>query len=568
MTDDIGNVSISRLCADVAVVIWDIPAAMRLPVKAMLEAPMPLVPLVSLSMPLETGGQRMFWAMRTRDEPIAFKLSAGASGFRDEAVLYPAEELGAFDVDHALHNIGASGQIKLLNNLLSTWRSAFRLSQNPVFAGVVREITMALTPEPREVRGCGQPIEDHHLLETALAPDLGAVTALYGISGTSVTSLPVKLVKGRLPRKGLQSCHLLVESSKPLPQSFRFVISGRNGIAVRRLSDDAASVDFQKWWAKRQNQVELREFLVRNLARVPRIGAATALDLQMRAPLAARQIAKSATQPAGEVDLALALDGGLLVGGWTDDPAGMLSGIEYLAEDGTALPLQPNFYKFPGKTGKSPEGPGVDVTGFVAFLPQVKGLGPLLQPRFQMRLVSGATSMLVPQAQPFEPGAQRNRILRAVPPQHARPHVFETILAPALQEMERRMGKAVSIADVKNYGAMPKDPLVSIVIPLYRNLDFLRFQLSAMATDPWLAGNAEIIFVLDSPEIQDDTEHMLGGLHILHDLPMKLVTMNRNGGYARACNAGAGVATGTILVMLNSDVVPVKAGWLDELINP
>ncbi|EJN02783.1 glycosyltransferase family 2 protein [Phyllobacterium sp. YR531] len=562
------DLSISRLCADVAVVIWDIPAPAKTMTKCTIEASTTLVPLVSLAMPLETGGQRMFWAMRTKDEPVAIKISNGGSVPSQEVMLYPAAELDAFDVERALGNIGATGHIKLLNNLLSTWRSAFRLSQNTIFAGVAREVTIALTPEPREVRSCGQPIEGHHLLETALDPDLGAVTAVYGISGNSVISLPVKLVIGHAAKKGLQQCHLLVESARALPKSFRFVFSGKNGIAVRKLAESNGETEFQKWWSKRQGDASMRAFLVRNLAKIPGVGVATAIDMQIRAPLPARQIAKSPTQPSGEVDLALALDGGLLVGGWTNDPSGMLKGIEYAGEDGTALPLDPNFYSFPGKTGKNEDGSRSDVTGFVAWLPHVNNLGPLLQPRFQMRLISGATSALVPQMQPFEVGAQRNCVLRAVPPQHAKAHVFENILAPALREVEQKIGKTVRIADVKDYGVMPESPLVSIVIPLYRNLDFLRFQLSAMATDPWLVENAEVIFVLDSPEIQDDTEHMLGGLHILHDLPMKLAIMNRNGGYARACNAGASFATGTILVMLNSDVVPCKAGWLDELINP
>ncbi len=118
----------------------------------------------------------------------------------------------------------------------------------------------------------------------------------------------------------------------------------------------------------------------------------------------------------------------------------------------------------------------------------------------------------------------------------------------------------------KDYSLPKSAPLVSIVVPLYKVLDFLRFQLSGMATDPWLAANAEVIYVLDSPEIQDETEHLLGGLHLLHGLPMKLVVMNRNGGYARACNAGARFARGSILVMLNSDVVPCEPGWLQILV--
>nr|WP_271898981.1 glycosyltransferase family 2 protein [Phyllobacterium sp. IY22] len=565
---DIESISISRLCADVAVVIWDLPASIRASTKCTLETPEPFVPLISLNIPLETGGQRVLWAMRTKDEPVRLTMSAGALGPTEQAVLYPAVELGSFDVDRAVDNLAAAGHIKLLNNMLSTWRSAFRLSQNQVFASVVREITLALTPEPRQVRGCGQPIDGHHLLETALDPDLGDVTAIYAIAANSITALPTKLGLGRQSKNGWQSCHLLVESAQALPQSLHFVFTGKNGIAVRKLSDSDGQLDFSKWWPKRQNDMELREFLVRQLALIPGPGVAIAVDMQMRAPLPARQIAKSGTQPAAEIDLAIALDGGLLVGGWTHDPAAMLSRIEYISGDGSALPLQPNFYKFPGKTGERADGLGADVTGFVAWLPQAKNLGPLLQPRFQMRLVSGATAMLVPPMQPFEPSAQRNRILRAVPPQHARSQVFESILAPALKEVEQKLGQTVRIADIKEYGVGPATPLISIVIPLYRNLDFLRFQLSAMATDPWLVANAEVIFVLDSPEIQDDTEHMLGGLHILHDLPMKLATMNRNSGYARACNAGASLATGTMLVMLNSDVVPCGPGWLDTLTRP
>ncbi|MGN8021100.1 glycosyltransferase family 2 protein [Phyllobacterium sp. 22229] len=566
---DTENISISRLCGDVAVVIWDIPGTIRASTKCTLEAPEQLVPLVSLNIPLETGGQRILWAMRTKDEPVSLTLSAGSLGPTAQTILYPADELASFDVNSAVANLSAAGHIKLLNNVLSTWRSTFRLSQNQIFASAAREIMLALAPEPRPARLCGQPIDGQYLLETAIDPVLGEITTIYAISPSAVTILPTRLVMGTQSKRGGQPCHLLVESLRPLPQSLHLVFSGRNGVAVRRLSDgDGQPADFEKWWAKRHGDMDLREFLIREMAQATGPGLATAIDMQTRAPLTVRQIAKSATHPAAEIDLALALQGGLLVGGWSHDPSAMLSGVEYLSGSSGALPLQPNFYKFPGKTGEREDGFGADVTGFVAWLPQSKNLGPLLQPRFQMRLASGATAALVPPLQPFEASAQRNRILRAVPPQHARDQVFENILAPALQEVEHRLGKTVKVADTKEYGALPAAPAVSIVIPLYRNLDFLRFQFSAMATDPWLVANAELIFVLDSPEIQDDTEHMLGGLHILHGLPFRLVTMNRNSGYARACNAGAGFANGTMLVMLNSDVVPCANGWLQALTQP
>src|SRR5262249_31094033 len=157
-------------------------------------------------------------------------------------------------------------------------------------------------------------------------------------------------------KKGVQSCHLLIESARALPQPFHLVLSGKNGVAIRALTQDASSSHFHKWWAKQQGDVELREFLGGQLAQGPVAGVSTAIDMQMRAPLPARQIARSATHPAGEIDLALALDGGLLVGGWTHDPSSLLAGIEHVTEDARILPLKPNFYKFAGKTDEREDG--------------------------------------------------------------------------------------------------------------------------------------------------------------------------------------------------------------------
>ncbi|MBO1026989.1 glycosyltransferase family 2 protein [Ochrobactrum sp. SD129] len=563
------NLSICRLCADVAVVIWDVPGPARSTNKCTLETPVQPVPLLSVGIPLENGGMRMFWAMRTGPEPIELSLSAGSLGPTAQAILYSANELAAFDVNHVVSDLTLPGHIKLLTNILTTWRSTFRLTRNQAFASLVRELTFALTPEPREAQHCGEPVSGHHLLETAVDPMLGEISAIYGITPGSVMVIPPRFVLGQQGRNAWQACHLLVEAPQDLPSSLLLVLSGQKGVAVRKMATRTAEQnDFTKWWSKWQSNGALREFLVRQLGKINAAGTAVAIDLQTRSPLPVRQIAQSASQPAAEIDLALALDGGLIVGGWMHDPSAMLADIEYLPEGGSAQSLKPYFHKFAGKIAKREDAPQRDVTGFVAWLPSAKKLGPLLQPRFQMRLTSGSTAPLVPAPQPFEPSAQRMRILRSVPPQQARPHVFEQILAPAITEVEKKIGATVRITEVKEFGETPASPLASIVIPLYRNLDFLRFQFSSMATDPWLMANAEFIFVLDSPEIQDDTEHMLGGLNILHDMPFKLAIMNRNGGYARACNAGASIATGTTIVMLNSDVVPSEHGWLQQLIQP
>ncbi|MBV5324944.1 MAG: glycosyltransferase, partial [Rhodospirillaceae bacterium] len=79
---------------------------------------------------------------------------------------------------------------------------------------------------------------------------------------------------------------------------------------------------------------------------------------------------------------------------------------------------------------------------------------------------------------------------------------------------------------------------------------------------------AELIFVLDSPEQRADLVHFLSGLHQLYALPMTIMIMSGNFGYAAANNAGAAIARGDLLLLLNSDVVPEESGWLSRLAAP
>lgn len=555
-----------QLCSEVAVVVWDVPAQLSALGKFTLAMQSQPVPLVSMTLPRADGGQCVLWAMKPGAGAEDAQLVAADGKPLQAFALQPAAQLPLLDVEALLGNLSPEGRVKFLNNLLTVWRSAFRLSHDELFSSVVEDAVFTLVPAPRPASSICQIAPGRYLVETDVSPELGEISAIYAIGASSVLPLPQQFVVGTSSKRGWQSCHFILGSPRPA-RPLHIMFLGKGGIAVRNLPNcNPRYPGLQKWWTEQPSGSGLREFVVRQLSDLPGDGTAAAIDLQMRSPLPARQIARS--QMHAVVDIALSLRGGLLAGGWTKDPTFTLAGIDYLKEDGTAVPLDGNWYEFPAWSRDAKTKAKTDVTGFIAWLPLDEPLGPLLQPRFRLRLASGAVKPLVPKPQPFEPGEQRNRILRAVPPQHAVDHAFGTILAPALQCVEHALAKTIGIDHTKDYGQPRRAPLASIVVPLYRVLDFLRFQLSGMATDPWLAENAEIIFVLDSPEIEDETKHMLGGLHILHDLPMKLVVMNRNGGYARACNAGARFARGKVLVMLNSDVVPREPGWLQLLARP
>jgi GT2 family glycosyltransferase len=151
-----------------------------------------------------------------------------------------------------------------------------------------------------------------------------------------------------------------------------------------------------------------------------------------------------------------------------------------------------------------------------------------------------------------------------VPSSSATAEVVTRCVGPAAAALHRQHLARRRSPELVVFGNPPRRPRASIVVPLYRNLDFLRFQLAAFAVDRSLR-DVELIYVLDSPEQREQLEHLLEGLHGLYGMPLKLVIMSGNFGYAAANNAGVAHAGGRLLLLLNSDVVPASPGWFDAM---
>jgi len=160
--------------------------------------------------------------------------------------------------------------------------------------------------------------------------------------------------------------------------------------------------------------------------------------------------------------------------------------------------------------------------------------------------------------------AARDAILASVRPELATPDMLDRCIGPAAARHHAAHLALPRTPTIRRLGAGAGRPEVSVLVPLYRNLSFLRAQLAAFATDPaW--GSVETIFVLDSPEQEAEVEHLLRGLVAMHGLPLTLVVPPRNLGYAAANNLGSGLATAPLLLLLNSDVIPDRPGWLAPL---
>lgn len=110
-------------------------------------------------------------------------------------------------------------------------------------------------------------------------------------------------------------------------------------------------------------------------------------------------------------------------------------------------------------------------------------------------------------------------------------------------------------------------PEVSIVVPLYGRVDFVESQMLAWVRDPWIREHAQLIYVLDDPNLVAGFRPLAEELYSLYRVPFMWVWGGVNRGFSGANNLGAQYATGRHLLFLNSDVFPRGPGWLKCLVE-
>ena len=135
---------------------------------------------------------------------------------------------------------------------------------------------------------------------------------------------------------------------------------------------------------------------------------------------------------------------------------------------------------------------------------------------------------------------------------------------PALTRIQRRVEEQIKVESVTEFGEPPSSPAVSIIIPLYKRVDLIEQQLAEFVQDPEMF-EADIVYVLDSPEQKDELLFLAERLFPVYRVPMRVAALQRNVGFANANNAGASVARGRILLLMNSDALPDKPGWLGAM---
>ena len=268
---------------------------------------------------------------------------------------------------------------------------------------------------------------------------------------------------------------------------------------------------------------------------------------------------------------------GLFISGWLHDPYQMLEKITAISALGFSLELfNPDIYRFTRQDVKTylqntRYGNFEDKLGFCAYIPvpetiqrAIADLAQLHTFRFVVSLKGNVEVEIAAEIQHGDYYHARQQLMQLVTPQQASESMLSKCLAPVALELQQLCMAEVKIRDVLTIGKPVNQPLVSIVIPLYRRLDFLKVQLATLALDPAIK-QCEVIYVLDSPEQEEEVKTCLQQHSALYQLGIKLVVMQHNSGYAAANNAGVSQATGKYLVLLNSDVFAKTKGWMIEM---
>ena len=292
----------------------------------------------------------------------------------------------------------------------------------------------------------------------------------------------------------------------------------------------------------------------------------------LRAPLPGVHI--DAAEPRGLfVDQLHALDDRTFyVRGWLRDTEADPVSLVMVAPEGASVDVLPRLGRYPRPDvdafyGEAAPAPGQPGTGFLATftLPAPSRLGQGW--RVELRNAAGdAVEAPVPPVL-TDALAARTAILNdlAYDPAPDAPFLADHA-EPALSRLVAHRTGPEEVTAVHAFGTPPAAPDVTVLVPLYKRIDFLEHQLAAFVSDPAMR-EVDLVYVLDSPELAEQAVRLAEGLSRMYDVPFRLVLLRRNLGFADANNVGARSARGRLLLLLNSDVLPDRPGWLAALVE-
>ncbi len=206
--------------------------------------------------------------------------------------------------------------------------------------------------------------------------------------------------------------------------------------------------------------------------------------------------------------------------------------------------------------------------GFVLHVPDC--LEPGASSYLELETVGGEIGFL-----PLVPsrlrglGAIRNVLANLSPRYDEVQRTFDAI-GPALMLLNRDRLDAPRPSREIRFGTPPDMPLCSVIVPLYGRIDYMEVQVALLAqggAQGEFRARHEIIYVVDDPGGADAACALADSLFRRFGLPLRLILLEENTGFAPACNVGLAAAQGGHVCFLNSDVFATEPDWLDRLLD-
>jgi GT2 family glycosyltransferase len=259
----------------------------------------------------------------------------------------------------------------------------------------------------------------------------------------------------------------------------------------------------------------------------------------------------------------------IVVIGWVINPSA-IDRLTLITQDNRHLPLTPFSMAMPRpdvKIGmKNLYGNNIpERCGFVAIVQVDEANESDLT--LWLRCKNGEVSLLQPsQAEQATTAELTVEKLITLAAEAGKPEIFN-VLGPVISDAWAGRVSVQTPPEMYAYGDPPQNPLVSIIVPLFGRADFMRHQLLHFSRDEDFR-KAELIYILDDPLLVDTISAEASLWFRLYKVPFKLMINKKNLGYAGANNAAAKYgASANVLLLLNSDVMPTKTGWLSQMLK-
>lgn len=286
-------------------------------------------------------------------------------------------------------------------------------------------------------------------------------------------------------------------------------------------------------------------------------------EIEPRDPKKVRQTAQITDRLRIDIWAALrARTGKMVVFGSVEDPEQLLKEIDWVGPGGRLTSLMSHIQWCEHKLKPTQDKPNrLNRRSFVATLATPQTMAPLSYERFIATTQTGRRHVLSCRSGAADAEQARDALLSSIPARTSAYKLFEAGYGDAIDAFHTDTIAGERVRTVQTIGVQSSHPDISLVVPIYKNLDFLRQQFAAFAFDRFTA-KQQIIYVVDDPDSADKVEAILRPLSELYGLGCTLIIHRKNYGYAPAVNTGAYQATGRSLLLLNSDVLPITPQWL------